>query len=64
MLAKNMIDTHCHIDFPKFDADRQAVLASSLRAGVQKIVVPGVSASQWPKLHQNNKKHQNIQQRP
>lgn len=50
MLAKNMIDTHCHIDFPKFDADRQTVLASSLRAGVQKIVVPGVSASQWPKL--------------
>lgn len=50
MLAKNMIDTHCHIDFPKFDADRQAVLASSLRAGVQKIVVPGVSASQWPKI--------------
>ena len=37
-----MIDTHCHLDHPVFDADREAVLVRSRQAGVVEWVVPAV----------------------
>ncbi|MBF0461169.1 MAG: TatD family hydrolase [Magnetococcales bacterium] len=37
-----MIDTHCHLDHPVFDADRAAVLARSRQAGVVQWVVPAI----------------------
>ena len=42
-----MIDTHCHLDAPEFDADRQAVLAGARAGGVDLIVVPAVDPSNW-----------------
>ncbi len=39
-----MIDTHCHLDFQEFDHDRDAVLDRCTTNGVEKIVVPAVSA--------------------
>jgi TatD DNase family protein len=45
-----LIDSHCHIDLPAFDADRDAVLARSRDNGVTAIVVPGVQASGWEAL--------------
>jgi TatD DNase family protein len=36
-----MIDSHCHLDFPDFDQDRDEVLARATEAGVTAIVNPG-----------------------
>ncbi len=37
-----LTDTHCHLDFDKFDHDRQDVLSRAWEAGVNRILIPGV----------------------
>ncbi|MBF0182449.1 MAG: TatD family hydrolase [Magnetococcales bacterium] len=37
-----MIDTHCHLDLPVFDHDRDAVWARALGAGVRQCVIPAI----------------------
>lgn len=45
-----MIDTHCHLDRPAFDADRAEVVARARAAGVTAIVVPAVGPDGWAAL--------------
>lgn len=37
-----LADTHCHLDFNKFDSDRNAVIQRAIEAGVTKILVPAL----------------------
>jgi TatD DNase family protein len=46
----HLIDTHTHLDFPDFDADRSEVLARSRAAGVKKMVLLGVYQANWQRL--------------
>ena len=36
------IDTHCHLTFPEYDADRAMVIGNAKKAGVKKFINPGV----------------------
>ena len=45
-----LIDTHCHLDVPEFDLDRDQVLAEARAAGVGRILVPAIQAAGWQGL--------------
>jgi len=46
------IDAHCHVDDPRFDAERQAMLSRARQAGVHAQIVAGVSRAEWPRLRE------------
>ncbi|NWL22718.1 TatD family hydrolase [Pseudomonas umsongensis] len=46
----DLIDTHTHLDFPDFDADRQALMAQSRALGVHEMVVLGVYQGNWQRV--------------
>jgi TatD DNase family protein len=37
-----LTDTHCHLDFNKFDEDRDAVIQRALGAGVERLLIPAL----------------------
>ncbi len=37
-----LVDSHCHLDFPQFDEDREAVLQRAEQAGIRAILAVGV----------------------
>lgn len=37
-----LTDTHCHLDFNKFDDDREAVIQRSMETGIARILIPGL----------------------
>lgn len=45
-----LIDTHCHLDFPVFDEDRDIILSQCLEQNITSIVVPGVCQKDWHRL--------------
>ena len=45
-----LIDTHTHLDFPDFDADRQALMTESRALGVRRMVVLGVYQGNWQRV--------------
>lgn len=50
MLVMKIIDTHCHLDFEVFDADREQVLQDACDVGLAGIVVPGTHQQGWQNL--------------
>ncbi|WP_376789929.1 TatD family hydrolase [Thermoflexus sp.] len=43
-----LIDTHCHLDDPAFDEDREEALARAREAGVEALVIPSVTLERIP----------------
>jgi TatD DNase family protein len=42
-----LADSHCHFDFPAFDADRAEVRDRCVEQGLTALVIPGVTAATW-----------------
>jgi TatD DNase family protein len=40
-----LTDTHCHLDLEKFDADRDEVIDRAQRAGLARILIPGLTVA-------------------
>ncbi len=55
-----MIDTHCHLDFPHFDEDRDEVLARAVEAGVVAIVNPGTDLESSRRAVALTEKYDNV----
>jgi len=45
VLIMNLIDTHCHIYSPEFDADRSAMLSRAGDEGIIKMLMPAIDVS-------------------
>lgn len=45
-----LIDSHCHLDAPEFDSDRDQVLARARAAGVSAQIIPAVAAAGFEAL--------------
>jgi TatD DNase family protein len=37
-----LVDSHCHLDFDRFDKDREQVIAQAVRDGIEYIINPGI----------------------
>jgi TatD DNase family protein len=45
-----LIDSHCHLDLPALDPDRDQVMRRAMAAGVIQQVVPAITADTWPRV--------------
>jgi TatD DNase family protein len=55
-----LFDSHCHLDFGVFDADRAQVLDRARLAGVERLFVPGVTPDQWSRLGALQARHPEV----
>ena len=47
-----LIDSHCHLDDDRFDAEREQIIAGAAERGVTRMIVPATTANRWDKLKQ------------
>ena len=45
-----LIDSHCHLDFPVFDNTRESLISECAQKGIKKFIVPGVTFATWMRL--------------
>jgi len=55
-----LTDTHCHLDFNKFDEDRDAVIQRALDAGVERILIPSLELESSRAIIELANSHPNI----
>ncbi len=49
-MSFRFIDTHCHFDFPPFTGDEAASIARAAEVGVERIIVPAISADYFARV--------------
>ena len=54
------IDTHSHIDFEEIQADFPAVMKKCAEVGVNKIIIPGVTKQDTPRIIELTEKYDNL----
>jgi len=52
-----LVDSHCHLDFPDFDEDRDAVLDRAAAAGIETIVSISTRVARFPQLRALVERH-------
>lgn len=55
-----LIDTHCHLDFDAFDADRAEVIERAVAAGVKRMLNPSVDLKNSAQVIQLAQQHEEI----
>ena len=55
-----LTDTHCHLDFNKFDEDREAMIQRALDASVERMLVPALELESCKAVIQLANSHSNI----
>lgn len=45
-----LVDAHCHFDFPEFDGQRSSILEEMVHLGVVRLVIPGVRKVGWARV--------------
>lgn len=54
------IDTHTHLDDPRFDPDRTKVIERAHRLGITQMIVPAIHAAGWENLNQICRQHHSL----
>jgi len=55
-----LIDSHCHLDDDRFDADRDDIVMRARMQGVDQIVLPATTASRWGKIKQIAEEYEGV----
>ncbi len=55
-----LTDTHCHLDFNKFDEDREAVIQRAIEAGVTRILIPALDLESGLRILKLTEPHPNL----
>lgn len=42
-----LFDSHCHLDFPAFDRDRDSMIEQMRKVGIEGVLIPGVTKEKW-----------------
>ena len=51
-MAAQLVDAHCHFDFPVFDGRQDLILQEAGRLGISTLVVPGTCPGNWGGLRE------------
>lgn len=55
-----LVDSHCHLDFPDFDADRDDLVARAAAAGVETMVTISTRVAKYPTLKAITERYDNV----
>lgn len=55
-----LIDSHCHLDFPDFAADREAVIARAQAAGLERMITISTRVKTFPAIRALAETHEDV----